>query len=108
MGYYGVGKGFRVNGVMVGCGICVHKNETLEDGVCHDCWMAAYHDGDVEDIAFVPADKERFLRLEKLVHKYREQISEIKGEAKECGIPFRELLSQFVDRDVLEVCMRIK
>lgn len=107
MGYYGAGSGFRVNGVLVGCGLCVRKDEPLNKGVCHDCWMATYHGGNIEDISFEPEDKERFLKLEKLVRKYQRLISTLEYEAKENGIPLSELLQQFTDKGTVKVHMEI-
>lgn len=69
-------KKLKVNGVVVNCSNCVNYRVSPLDDPCKDCWKVIFHSDDVsaslEDIAFYPADKDRFLILENLVKKYKE------------------------------------
>ena len=57
----------------------------------------------LDDIVFYPADKERFLTLEKMVKKYKDQFAAMKADAKAHGISIEELCKQFANRRTIEV-----
>lgn len=101
-------KPIKVNGVSVNCASCVNWKLSPSDEPCKNCWKAIYHPGDIEeacldDIAFYPADKERFLALENLVKKYREQFAAMKADAKAHGVSITELCKQFTNYYTIEV-----
>lgn len=78
------------------------------DEPCKDCWKAIFHSGNIDevrldDIVFYPADKERFLTLEKMVKKYKDQFAAMKADAKAHGISIEELCKQFANRRTIEV-----
>lgn len=63
-------KPIKVNGVVVCCSNCINHQVSPLDEPCKDCWKAIFHSGNIDevrldDIVFYPADKERFLTLEK-------------------------------------------
>lgn len=100
-------KTFKVNGVGVNCSDCVKYRVSPMDEPCKDCWKAIFSDdiskARVEDIAFYPADKDRFLILENLVKKYKDQFAAMKADAKTHGVSIRELCSQFVNHCTIDV-----
>lgn len=80
-------KPIKVNGVVVCCSNCINHQVSPLDEPCKDCWKAIFHSGNIDevrldDIVFYPADKERFLTLEKMVKKYKDQFAAMKADAK--------------------------
>lgn len=101
-------KKIKVNGVIVNCSNCVNYRVSPLDDPCKDCWKVIFHSDDVsnaslEDIAFYPADKDRFLVLENLVKKYKDQFAAMKADAKTHGVSIRELCSQFANHCTIDV-----
>lgn len=89
-------KPIKVNGVVVCCSNCINHQVSPLDEPCKDCWKAIFHSGNIDevrldDIVFYPADKERFLTLEKMVKKYKDQFAAMKADAKAHGISIEEL-----------------
>lgn len=96
-------KPIKVNGVVVCCSNCINHQVSPLDEPCKDCWKAIFHSGNIDevrldDIVFYPADKERFLTLEKMVKKYKDQFAAMKADAKAHGISIEELCKQFANR----------
>lgn len=101
-------KPIKVNGVVVCCSNCINHQVSPLDEPCKDCWKAIFHSGNIDevrldDIVFHPADKERFLTLEKMVKKYKDQFAAMKADAKAHGISIEELCKQFANRRTIEV-----
>ncbi len=101
-------KKIKVNGVIVNCSNCVNYRVSPLDDPCKDCWKVIFPPDDVsnaslEDIAFYPADKDRFLILENLVKKYKDQFAAMKADAKTHGVSIRELCSQFANHCTIDV-----
>ena len=69
-------KPIKVNGVVVCCSNCINHQVS---------------------------PKERFLTLEKMVKKYKDQFAAMKADAKAHGISIEELCKQFANRRTIEV-----
>lgn len=101
-------KKLKVNGVIVNCSNCVNYRVSSLDDPCKDCWKVISHSDDIskthlEDIAFYPADKDRFLTIENMVKKYRDQFAAMKADAKAHDVSIRELYSQLANHRTIDV-----